>query len=114
MLHPQAIFIASFQKSGTLFKLVPEFLSLQGKVLHHSAAYNPRRNQYLVTWDFDVDSDNLPDQLYALRVDTEGNIVDKRILNYTANINRKAGILGQLSKRRKGRKGANCIKPIVN
>ena len=98
MLHPQAIFIGSFQKSGTLFQLVPGFLSLQ----------------YLVTWDFDVDSDNLPDQLYALRVDTAGNIVDKKILNYTANINRKAGILGQLSKRRKGRKGASCIKPTIN
>ena len=114
MLHPQAIFIGSFQKSGTLFQLVPGFLSLQGKVLHHSAAYNPRGNQYLVTWDFDVDSDNLPDQLYALRVDTAGNIVDKKILNYTANINRKSGILGQLSKRRKGRKGASCIKPTIN
>ena len=67
-----------------------------------------------MTWDFDVDSDNLPDQLYALRVDTAGNILDKKILNYTANINRKAGILGQLSKRRKGRKGASCIKPTIN
>ena len=111
MLHPQAIFIGSFQKSGTLFKLVPGFLSLQGKVLHHSAAYNPSRNQYLVTWDFDVDSDNLPDHLYALRVDTGGNIVDKRILNYTANIGGKAGNLGQLSK---GRKGASCKKPTIN
>lgn len=90
----KAIFIGSFQKSGTLFKLVPGFLSLRGKVLHHSAAYNPSRNQYLVTWDFDVDSDNLPDHLYALRVDTGGNIVDKRILNYTANIGGKAGNQG--------------------
>lgn len=110
-LHPQAIFIGSFKKSGNLFKHIPTNLSLQGEVLHHSAAYNPRRNQYLVTWDFDVDSDNLPDHLYALRVDTGGNTVDKKILNYTANINGKAGILGQLSK---GRKGASCKKPTIN
>ena len=62
-----------------------------GKVLHHSTAYNPRRNEYLVTFDFDVDRDNLPDQLFALRANTAGNIVDQKLLNYTANINKKAG-----------------------
>ena len=80
-------------KSGPLFKLVPGFLSRVGKVLHHSTAWNPKRNEYLVAFDLDVDRDNLPDQLFALRVDTSGNIVDKRMLNFTANLNKKAGIL---------------------
>ena len=85
--------MGAIQKSGTLFKLVPGFLSRLGKVLHHSTAYNPTRNEYLVTYDFDVDNDNLPDQLYALRVNTVGYIMDRKILNYTANLNKKAGIL---------------------
>jgi len=44
-----------------------------------------------VAFDFDVDNDNLPDQLFALRLDTFGGIVDKKMLNFTANINKKAG-----------------------
>ena len=46
-----------------------------------------------MAFDFDVDNDNLPDQLFALRLDTFGGIVDKRMLNFTANINNKAGAL---------------------
>ena len=96
------------QKSGPLFKLVPGFLSRLGKVLHHSTAHNPRRNEYLVTFDFDVDNDNLPDQLFALRVDTTGNIVDLKLLNYTANINKKAGIL------KKVRMNTHCQKQLLS
>ena len=81
------------QKSGPLFKIVPGFLSRLGKTLHHSTAYNPRRNEYLVTFDLDVDDDWLPDHVFAMRLNTLGGIVDKKMLNYTANINRKAGIL---------------------
>ena len=81
------------QKSGPLFKIVPGFLSDRGKTLHHSTAYNPRRNEYLVTFDLDVDNDWLPDHVYAMRLNTLGGIVDKKMLNYTANINQKAGIL---------------------
>lgn len=80
------------KKSGPLFKIVPGFLSRQGKVLHHSTAWNSKRNEYLVAFDLDVDNDNLPDQLFALRLDTLGGIVDKRMLNFTANINKKAGV----------------------
>ena len=87
------MFVGAMQKTGALYKIVPGFLSRQGKVLHHSAALNSRRNEYLVAFDFDVDNDNLPDQLFALRLDTRGGIVDKRMLNFTANINKKAGIL---------------------
>ena len=81
------------KKTGALYKLVPGFLSQRGKVLHHSTAWNPKRNEYLVAFDFDVDGDNLPDQLFALRVDTNARIVDKRMLNFTANLNGKAGIV---------------------
>ena len=45
-----------------------------------------------MAFDLDVDNDNLPDQLFALRVDTLGTIVDKTMLNFTANINKKAGV----------------------
>lgn len=81
------------QKTGALFKIVPGFLSRTGKVLHHSTAWNSIRNEYLVAFDFDVDNDNLPDHLFALRFDTRGGIVDKKMLNFTANINKKAGNL---------------------
>ena len=80
------------QKSGPLFKIIPGFLSRVGKVLHHSTAWNSNRNEYLVAFDLDVDNDDLPDQLFALRLDTRGLIVDKRMLNFTANLNKKAGI----------------------
>lgn len=46
-----------------------------------------------MAFDFDVNGDNLPDQLFALRVDTNARIVDKRMLNFTANLNGKAGIV---------------------
>ena len=62
-------------------------------MLHHSTTWNPKRNEYLVAFDFDVDRDNLPDQLFALRVDTNARIVDKKMLNFTANLNGKAGIV---------------------
>lgn len=91
MLISQTVFVGSTQKSGPLFRIVPSFLIRLGKVLHHSSAHNPRRNEYLITFDFDVDNDNLPDHLYALRVNTVGGTVDRTLLNYTANINRKAG-----------------------
>ncbi|XP_020600643.1 uncharacterized protein LOC110039834 [Orbicella faveolata] len=87
-------FAGATKKSGPLFKIVPGFLSRQGKVLHHSTAWNSNRNEYLVAFDFDVDNDNLPDQLFALRLDTFGGIVDKKMLNFTANINKKAGNQG--------------------
>ena len=76
-----------------MFKIVPTFQGKErkGKVLHHSTAWNSNRNEYLVAFDFDVDNDDLPDQLYALRFDTSGGIVDKRMLNFTVNINNKAG-----------------------
>lgn len=87
-------FVGSVKKTGALYKLVPGFLSQRGKVLHHSTAWNPKRNEYLVAFDFDVDGDNLPDQLFALRVDTNARIVDKRMLNFTANLNGKAANQG--------------------
>ena len=45
-----------------------------------------------MAFDLDVDNDDLPDQLFALRLDTLGTTVDKRMLNFTANINKKAGV----------------------
>ena len=84
--------MGSLKTSGLLFKLVPENIHLLGKVLHHDTAYNPSRNEYLVTFDLDVNNDALPDHLYALRFDTLGEIVDRRVLNYTANIENHAGI----------------------
>ena len=73
-----------------MFKIVPTFLSRQGKVLHHSSAWNSNRNEYLVAFDLDVDNDDLPDQLFAVRLDTLGGTVDKRMLNFTTTIDNKA------------------------
>ena len=92
MLSSQIVFVGSLEKSGTLFKVVPGFLHSLGEVLHHDTVYNPSRNEYLITFDFDVDNDSQPDQLYALRFDVSGNVVDRKILNFTANIGGKAGI----------------------
>ena len=75
-----------------LFRIVPDFLSRLGKVLHHSTAWNPKRNEYLVAFDFDLDNDNLPDQLFALRVNTSGSMMDNKLLNFTTDVNKKAGI----------------------
>ena len=85
--------MGAIQKAATVFKLIPTLLSQLGKVLHHSTAWNPNRDEYLVAFDLDVDKDGIPDQLYALRFDTSGGIVDRRMLNFTANLNNKAGIL---------------------
>lgn len=90
----KVVFVGSSKTSGLLFKLVPENIHLLGKVLHHDTAYNPSRNEYLVTFDLDVNNDALPDHLYALRFDTLGEIVDRRFLNYTANIENHAGNQG--------------------
>lgn len=90
----EIVFVGSLEKSGTLFKVVPDFLHSLGEVLHHDTAYNPSRNEYLITFDFDVDNDSQPDQLYALRFDVSGNVVDRKILNFTANIGGKAGNQG--------------------
>lgn len=92
MLSSQIVFVGSLEKSGPLFRAVPGLLLNLGKVLHHDTVYNPSRNEYLVTYDFDVDNDNLPDQLYALRFDVFGNVVDRKMLNFTANIGGNAGI----------------------
>ena len=88
--------MGAMKKEGTLSNLVPEELSQLGKVLHHSAAFNPRRNEYLVAFDFDVDKDNVPDQLYAGRVDSSGQVVPDRVLNFTSDINGTAGMSGKL------------------
>lgn len=69
--------------TGNPFNLIPEDLSKLGKVLHHSTAWNSERNEYLVVFDFDVDKDDLPDQLYAARADTSGRLVDK-VLSVTS------------------------------
>ena len=53
-----------------------------------------------MAFDLDVDNDNLPDQLFALRLDTLGGIVDKRMLNFTANLNKKAGVYTESSQLR--------------
>ena len=45
-----------------------------------------------MAFDLDVDNDDLPDQLFALRLDTLGTTADKTTLNFTANINKKAGV----------------------
>ena len=89
----QTTFVGAKKKSGRLFKIVPDFLSTQGKVLHHSTAWNSNRNEYLVAFDFDVDNDDLPDQLFALRFDTLGRIVNRTMLNFTTHMNKKAGSL---------------------
>ena len=69
-----------------LFDLVPIDIRRLGKVLHHSTAWNSKRNEYLVVFDLDVNNDGLPDQLFAFRAGTSGSVVDKNVLNITSQI----------------------------
>lgn len=59
---------------------------LRGRAMHHSVAFNPNRNEYLVAFDWDMNYDGVSDHLYAARLDQAGKIVDKKVLNVSANI----------------------------
>ncbi|XP_048579152.1 uncharacterized protein LOC116604854 [Nematostella vectensis] len=76
--------IPAVQKEGSPVIMMPSLL--QGRVLHHSMAYNPNRNEYFVAFDLDINGDNRPDRLYGVRLNPSGVIMDKTILNFTANI----------------------------
>ena len=82
-------FIGAIKKQGAPIVMIPSIL--RGQTLHHSVAYNPVRNEYLVAFDWDINYDKIPDHVYALRLDTRGNLVDKAVLNFTATLSGWAG-----------------------
>ena len=59
---------------------------LRGKALRHSLVHNPDRNEYLIAFDWDINNDGVPEHLYAFREDVHGNVVDRKILNFTGSI----------------------------
>ena len=100
----QITFFGSIEKTGVNpTRIIPNIL--KGDVLHHSLALNKFRDEYMVAFDLDVNKDGRPDQVYAIRINTLGQIVDRRILNATVGIasSRFINIIGTLSKLRRRR-----------
>ena len=87
------MFVGTIKKASPLLAVVPAGFASNAKVLHHSTAWNPRRNEYLVAFDFDVDDDDVPDQVAALRVDSQGKLVNRAIVNLTIPTTNNAGKL---------------------
>ena len=56
---------------------------IRGNVLYHSVAYNAFRNEYLVVFDVDQNNDNKADRVYGLRVNSQGLILDRQIIDFT-------------------------------
>ena len=56
---------------------------IKGNVLYHSVAYNNFRNEYFVIFDVDQNNDNTPDRVYGYRVNGLGQIVDRRMIDFT-------------------------------
>lgn len=54
--------------------------------MHHSVIFNQKRNEYFVTFDWDANYDGTADHVYALRLNQAARIVDKSVLNITANL----------------------------
>ncbi|XP_078373114.1 uncharacterized protein LOC144656754 isoform X1 [Oculina patagonica] len=90
----KVMFIGTTKKSSPLFSVVPAGFASNARVLHHSTAWNPRRNEYLVAFDFDVDDDGVPDQVAALRMDNQGKLVNRAIVNLTIPTTNNAGNQG--------------------
>lgn len=85
--------MGGFKATGSPFRSsIQADLKRKGKVLHHSTAWNSKRNEYLVVFDFDVNNDDVPDKLYAFRTDTSLIMVGK-ILDISTNIEGHAGTM---------------------
>ena len=56
---------------------------IKGNVLHHSVAYNKFRNEYFVIFDVEQNNDNKPDRVYGLRVNSQGQILDRQLIDFT-------------------------------
>ena len=56
---------------------------MQGNVLYHSVAYNNFRNEYFVVFDVDQNNDNTPDRVYGLRVNGQGQILNRQLIDFT-------------------------------
>ncbi|XP_031563420.1 uncharacterized protein LOC116298966 isoform X2 [Actinia tenebrosa] len=80
----KVIFVGAIEKEGKPFLMIPSVL--RGRAMHHSVAFNPNRNEYLVAFDWDMNHDGTSDHLYAARLDQAGKIVDKKVLNFSASI----------------------------
>ncbi|KAK3731505.1 hypothetical protein QZH41_008533 [Actinostola sp. cb2023] len=81
----KVMFVGAIEKQGKPFLMVPSMLR-RGRVMHHSVAYNPTRNEYLVVFDWDANYDGISDNVFALRMNQAARIVDKNVLNMTANL----------------------------
>ena len=78
------MYVGAFSGSGNLIPLTPN--GIRGKTMHHSAIYNPDRNEYFVAWDVDTNIDGKPDRLYGLRLSPNGAIVGRNVLDMTVNV----------------------------
>jgi len=77
----KAKFIGAFGPVGRRISLTSR--NVRGRTLHHSAIYNPDRNEYFVVYDVDTNNDGQPDRVYALRMTPNGAIVRQQILDVT-------------------------------
>ena len=85
----KAKFIGAFGPVGSKIFLTSR--DTKGRTLHHSAIYNPDRNEYFIVYDVDTNIDGQPDRIYALRMTPSGAIVRRQILDVTVK-----GISGSL------------------
>ena len=80
----QITFFGSIEKAGANpTRITPKIL--KGDILHHSLALNKFRNEYLVAFDLDVNKDGRPDQVYAVRINGLGQLVES-VLNATVEM----------------------------
>ena len=78
----QISFFGTFDNVGGIpARIVPNIV--QGNVLYHSVAYNNFRNEYFVIFDVDQNNDNTPDRVYGLRVNGQGQILNRQLIDFT-------------------------------
>ena len=78
----QISFYGTFDNVGGIpARIMPNII--RGNVLYHSVAYNKFRNEYFVVFDVDQNSDNKADRVYGLRVNSQGLILDRQIIDFT-------------------------------
>ncbi len=81
------MYIGAFGASGSKIPLTSN--AIKGRTMHHTAIFNPDRNEYFVAWDLDSNFDGQPDRIFCLRLTPDGAIVGRSILEVTVNIRGK-------------------------
>ena len=77
------MYIGAFGSLGNRVGLTHN--AIKSNTLHHTAVYNPDRNEYFIAYDVDVNYDGKPDRLFGLRLNTNGMILDGNIIDFTLN-----------------------------